>query len=149
MITTMQKSMNWNCRHTWRQSAINTSWCLLGCTTGDFATILFFQTTGIPWSTISIMALATINGLLTSVCLETFILTRSRQMPFKAAVKVALGMSFLSMIAMEASMNGVDWLLTGGATLRWWAMPFVLFCGFITPWPYNYWRLKRHGKSCH
>jgi hypothetical protein len=25
----------------------------------------------------------------------------------------------------------------------------MLICGFITPLPYNYWRLKALGKSCH
>jgi len=25
----------------------------------------------------------------------------------------------------------------------------MLIAGFIVPLPYNYWRLKVHGKSCH
>jgi hypothetical protein len=28
-------------------------------------------------------------------------------------------------------------------------VPIALFFGFITPWPYNYWRLKKLGKACH
>ena len=40
-------------------------------------------------------------------------------MNLKEAFKVAIGMSFISMIAMEASMNVIDVLLTGGAKLTW------------------------------
>jgi len=36
---------NWKCKHTWKRSAKNTAWCLLGCSIGDFGTILFFQLT--------------------------------------------------------------------------------------------------------
>ena len=122
-------------------------WCLLGCAIGDLGTIAFFQFTGIPWPTLAIMSLAIINGLLTSIALETVIL--SRQMSLKMAVNTAIGMSMISMISMEAAMNIVDVLLTGGAMLTWWVVPIMLFAGFITPLPYNYWRLKVLGKSCH
>ena len=64
---------HWKCKHTWRRSAKNTGWCLLGCSIGDFGTILYFQLTGIPWATLSIMTLAIINGILTIIILETFI----------------------------------------------------------------------------
>jgi hypothetical protein len=122
-------------------------WCLIGCSIGDFGTIAFFQYSGIPWPTLYIMTLAIINGLLTSIILETFIL--SRQMELKIAFKTAIGMSFLSMIAMEIAMNLVDVILTGGAKLTWWVIPLMLIAGFITPLPYNYWRLKALGKACH
>jgi len=79
--------------------------------------------------------------------LETVIL--SRQMPFGLALRTALGMSLISMISMEAAMNVTDVLLTGGAILTWWALPFMLLAGFVTPLPYNYWRLKALGKACH
>jgi len=140
-------NLDWRCRHTWRQASINTSWCLLGCSIGDLGTILYFQLTGIPWSTLAIMTLAIINGLLTSIALETFIL--ARQMEFKLALKTAAGMSLLSMIAMEAAMNIVDVALTGGARLTWWVVPIMLIAGFLAPLPYNYWRLKALGKACH
>ena len=58
-------------------------------------------------------------------------------------------MSFISMISMEISMNLVDYLLVGDARLTWWVIPFMLAAGFITPLPYNYWRLKALGKACH
>lgn len=140
-------SINWRCRHTWKRSSINTLWCLLGCSIGDFGTIAFFQFTGIPWPTLAIMSLAIVNGILTSIALETFIL--SRQMNLRNAFKTAIGMSLISMVSMEVAMNGVDWLLTGGAKLTWWVIPIMLFAGFITPLPYNYWRLKALGKACH
>ncbi|MEM9879810.1 MAG: DUF4396 domain-containing protein [Pseudomonadota bacterium] len=139
--------INWRCRHTWRRASINTSWCLLGCSSGDFGTIAFFQVTAIAWPTSSIMLLAILNGLATSIALESIIL--SRQMPFAAAFKTAVGMSFISMVAMEAAMNLVDVLLTGGARLTWWVVPIMLLAGFLTPLPYNYWRLKVLGKACH
>ena len=138
---------HWKCKHTWRRSAKNTSWCLLGCSIGDFGTILFFQLSGIPWPTLSIMLLAIINGIITSIILETIILLK--QMDFYKAVKTALGMSFISMIAMEIAMNITDLIITGGAMLTWWVIPIMLIVGFYTPLPYNYWRLKKYNVSCH
>ncbi len=140
-------AIDWRCRHTWRRSSVNTAWCLLGCAIGDFGTIAYFQFTGIPWPTLAIMILAIINGILTSIALETIILLR--QMALKAAFRTAVGMSLISMVAMETVMNAVDWLLTGGARLTWWVIPIMLIAGFITPLPYNYWRLKALGRACH
>ena len=138
---------HWKCKHTWRRSAKNTGWCLLGCSIGDFGTILYFQLTGIPWATLSIMTLAIINGILTSIILETFILFR--QMNFKKAFRTAIGMSLISMVSMEVSMNAVDWIIIGEAKLVWWIIPIMLFVGFLTPWPYNYYRLKKYNIACH
>ncbi len=139
---------NWNCKHTWRRSAKNTAWCLLGCAIGDFGTILFFQITKISFPILGIMTLAIINGLITSIILETIILLR-QNFKFSNALKTALGMSFISMISMEVAMNFTDYLLTGGAILTWWVVPIMLIVGFLTPWPYNYWRLKKFNISCH
>lgn len=146
-IAAQTLDLNWSCKPTWRRASKNTAWCLLGCAIGDLGTIAFFQFTGIPWPTLAIMTLAIINGLLTSIALETFIL--SRQMDLRNAFKTAIGMSFISMIAMEVAMNTVDVLATGGAKLTWWVIPLMLLAGFITPLPYNYWRLKALGKACH
>ena len=140
-------SIDWRCHHTWRTASKNTAWCLLGCAIGDFGTIAFFQFTGIPWPTLAIMGLAIANGLLTSIALETFIL--ARQMDLRTAFRTAIGMSFIAMVAMETVMNAVDWALTGGAVLTWWVVPLMLAAGFVTPLPYNYWRLKALGKACH
>jgi len=96
----------------------------------------------------SIMLLAICNGLITSIILETIILMR-QNIIFMSALKTALGMSFISMISMEAAMNLTDVLLTGGAKLTWWVVPIMLLVGFLTPWPYNYWRLKKYNQACH
>jgi len=139
--------MNWKCKHTWEKSAINTAWCLLGCSIGDFCTIYAFQIIEHSWMVWQVMLLAMINGLATSIMLETYIL--SKQMNFTEALKTAFGMSFISMIAMELAMNLTDYFLTGGAMIVWYAVPLMLIVGFITPWPYNYWRLKKYNASCH
>ena len=141
-------TIDWTCKNTWTQSAKNTSWCLLGCSIGDFGTILFFQLTEIPFPVLAIMILAIINGLVTSIILETFILIR-QNLSFNRALKTALGMSFISMISMEITMNLTDYLFMGGAILTWWIIPIMLLVGFVTPWPYNYWRLKKYGIHCH
>ena len=140
-------TFSWTCRHTWRRSAINTLWCLVGCSIGDFGTIFFFQMTAIDWSTLSIMVLAMANGVLTSIALETVIL--SKQMSLGSAFRTACGMSLISMLAMEAAMNAVDVGVTGGAMLTFWVIPLMLLVGFLTPLPYNYWRLKARGVACH
>ena len=147
MSTTVSSSFHWKCQHTWKRSAKNTLWCLLGCSIGDFGTILFFQLSAIIWPTLIIMVLAIINGLITSIALETIILFR--QMNIKQAFQTAIGMSFISMISMEVSMNAVDWIIVGGAEIVWWIIPFMLIVGFLTPWPYNYWRLKKFNLACH
>ena len=140
--------INWNCRHTWKKSSKNTAWCLLGCAIGDFGTILFFQLTEIPFPVLGIMILAIINGLITSIALETFILL-NQKFGFINAVKTAFGMSFISMISMEVAMNLTDYLITGGAVLTWYVIPIMLCVGFVTPLPYNYYKLKKYNISCH
>jgi len=140
-------SISWNCKHTWKKARHNTLWCLLGCSIGDFGTIYYFQNIDHTWSITSIMILAIVNGLLTSIILETFILLK--QLGLFNAVKTALGMSLISMVSMEIAMNITDILITGGALITWWAIPIMLTAGFITPLPYNYWRLKKYNASCH
>ena len=142
------ENFHWSCKHTWSRSAKNTSWCLLGCSIGDFGTILFFQLTQIPFPVLVIMILAIINGIITSIILETIILLK-QNFTFKNAFKTAVGMSLISMISMEASMNLTDYLLTGGAMLTWWVVPIMLAVGLVTPWPYNNWRLKKFNQACH
>ena len=155
---TLKASISWKCKHTWKNASINTLWCLLGCSIGDFGTIYFFQVTEIPFPVpmfladyispvMGIMVLAIINGLITSIMLETYIL--SRQMELKAAFKTAIGMSLVSMISMEIAMNLTDYLMTGGARITFVTIVPMLLAGFITPLPYNYFRLKKYGKACH
>jgi len=141
-------TFDWQCFNTWKQSAKNTAWCLLGCSIGDFGTILFFQISKIPFPVLGIMILAIINGLVTSIFIETIILMK-QNLSFNKALNTALGMSLISMISMETTMNLTDYFLTGGAILTWWVIPIMLIVGFLTPWPYNYWRLKKFGINCH
>ena len=140
---------NWGDGEVWRKSANNTKWCLIGCSIGDFGTIAAFQFvfTDSGWSPMMIMALAMFNGIMTSIALETAIL--SAQMALNEAFRVAIGMSLISMLSMEAAMNIVDLVLTGGAKLTWWVIVPKLVAGFLTPWPYNYWRLKKYNAACH
>jgi len=142
------ETFHWSCKKTWLRSAKNTFWCLLGCSIGDFGTILFFQLTQIPFPVLGIMTLAIINGIITSIILETVILIK-QNFTFKNAFKTAVGMSLISMISMEIAMNLTDYFLTGGAMLTWWVIPIMLIIGFVTPWPYNYWRLKKYNQACH
>ena len=144
----MSSTIDWLCKQTWKVSAKNTLWCLTGCAIGDFGTILFFQLSQIPFPLVGIMILAIVNGLITSIILETLILMRQSFL-FYNALKTAAGMSLISMISMEIMMNLTDYVLTGGAMLTWWVIPIMLIVGFLTPWPYNYWRLKKFGINCH
>ena len=146
-MSTMTMNISWKVTTTWKQASKNALWCLLGCSIGDFGTIAYFQINQIAWPVLAIMILAIINGLITSIMLETFIL--SRQMVLNLAFKTAIGMSLISMISMEVAMNVTDVLLTGGAKLTWWVIPIMLVVGFLSPLPYNYWRLQALNKSCH
>ena len=148
MVSTVKTNFNWSCKRTWKKSAKNTMWCVIGCSIGDFGTILFFQLTQTPFPLMGIMILAIINGLITSIVLETVILIR-QNFSFIGAIKTASGMSLISMLSMEVMMNLTDYLFTGGAILTWWVVPIMLIVGFLTPWPYNYWRLKKFGLNCH
>ena len=141
-------SFNWSCKHTWKRSAKNTAWCLLGCAIGDLGTILFFQLTKIPFPMLGIMTLAIINGLITSIILETIVLIK-QGLDFSKAFIQSSYVSLCWFISMEIAMNVTDVILTGGAILNWWVVPIMLIVGFSTPWPYNYWRLKKYNIACH
>ncbi len=148
----IKDDFNWRDGSVWKQSAHNTKWCLVGCSIGDFGTIAAFQfipyLDALGWNDMSIMFLAMFNGIMTSIALETFILIKQMG-GIREAFRVAIGMSLISMIAMESSMNATDLLIMGEPTLTWWIIPIMLLVGFLTPWPYNYWRLKKYGISCH
>lgn len=145
--TSQTNRFHWHDRPVWKQSSINTLWCLLGCVIGDFGAILWFQTYSPETPAWVVIPVAILCGLLTSIALETVIL--SRQMKASRAFKTAIGMSLISMVSMELAMNLVDYFLVGEARLVWWAIPPMLLAGFLTPLPYNYWRLKKLGKACH
>ena len=144
----IKEKFDWFCKTTWFKSAHNTLWCLVGCSIGDFGTIYYFQITSHSLSVFLVMLIAIINGIITSIILETVILLRQK---FKLidAFKTACGMSLISMVSMELAMNLTDYLIVGSAKLVWWVVPIMLLVGFLTPWPYNYWRLKKFNKACH
>jgi|TARA_B110000263_G_scaffold178273_1_gene155964 hypothetical protein len=137
----------WKCIHTWKKASINTLWCILGCAIGDFGTIIYFQNIEHSNSTFEVMLFATINGLITSVALETVILLK--QLGLINAFKTAIGMSFVSMVFMEMAMNTTDIMINGKAVINLKSLPIILLAGYLTPLPYNYWRLKKFGISCH
>ena len=151
-----KNNFDWSNMATWKQSANNTKWCLIGCSIGEFGTLAYYSYSGITegleigsniWIMFAILPL--INGLATSIILETYMLMKG-QMDFRNALSTAFGMSFISMLMMEISMEITDLLFTGGELgLNYFAIPLMLLVGFLTPWPYNYWRLEKYGVSCH
>lgn len=88
------------------------------------------------------MVLAIINGFIRPIILETIILACLLD------IRTDFSMSLMSMLSMEIPMNLVDIWSTGGAKLIPWVIPVMLIAGFITPLPYNYWRLKKWGLDC-
>ena len=134
------------------KSAKNTLGCLVGCAIGDLGAIYLFQRHFAPgsipfhlWTTVWIVAMS--SGIITSVILETIILWK--QLGPKEAFRTAIGMSMISMLLMEIAMNIVDYGMMGEPAITLSILPFTLGSGFLAAWPYNYWRLKKHGKCCH
>ena len=79
--------------------------------------------------------------------LETFILIR-QDFKFVKALKTACGMSFISMLSMEISMNFTDYFLTGGAQLTYWGAHYVN-CRISNTMALQHWRLKKFNQACH
>jgi CBS domain containing-hemolysin-like protein len=134
------------------KSAKNTMGCLIGCAIGDLGAIYLFQSYFSPdlipsdlWTTVWIVAMS--SGIITSVILETIILWN--QLGPKEAFRTAIGMSMISMLLMEIAMNVVDYGMMGAPAITLGVLPYTLGAGFLAAWPYNYWRLKKHGKCCH
>ena len=142
----MISNIDWKCRSTWAKSSYNTLWCLIGCSIGDFGTIIYFQNIDHSLSIYFVMLIAIINGIVTSIILETLILLK--QMNFSNAINTAFKMSIISMVVMEVCMNAVDLVFAGGV-INLWIIPFMLIAGFLSPLPYNYYRLKKYNESCH
>ena len=152
----LEDNFDWRDKNIWARSAKNTTWCLLGCSIGEFGTLIYYSTSGITsgiplfsplWYFYAILPL--INGLITSIILETAILMR-KQMDFSNALSTALGMSFISMLMMEITMETTDLIFTQGSLqMDYRVIPLMLLLGFLAAWPYNYWRLKKYGHSCH
>ncbi|MEO1253744.1 MAG: DUF4396 domain-containing protein [Bacteroidota bacterium] len=148
------ESSFWSDTTKWKRASFNTLNCLIGCSIGDFGMIFFLQafypSTPIMWQ----MILAIIAGLCTSILLETIILKTREHFSWSFALKTAFGMSFISMVAMELAMTSTDFMITGGKAefsdpVYWLALIPALIVGFITPLPYNYYKLKKFNQACH
>ncbi|CAO3615997.1 unnamed protein product [Cunninghamella blakesleeana] len=145
----------WTDNISWQRTRINTFRCLIGCTSGDFATMWYLQYNYPDLSPVISTSAAMAAGLTTSLLLETILLKRTMTgITYQQAFKTAMGMSFASMLAMELAENAVDWHLMGGQVIFddpkfWTAAAASMLAGYIVPLPYNYWRLKALGKACH
>jgi len=144
----------WSNNNNWKRASFNTLNCLIGCSIGDFGTILYFQAYHPQTSMIWQMILASIAGLFTSILLETIILRKRENFNWSLAIKTAFSMSFISMIGMEIAMNATDFMITGGKatfnTFQYWlALIPALIAGFMLPLPYNYYKLQNFNRSCH
>jgi copper chaperone CopZ len=144
----------WNDKSAWRSAGKNTLNCLIGCSIGDFGMIIYLQAYHHHINMYLMMGLAMLTGLATSIVLETVLLRINEKFSWKRALQTAVGMSFLSMLAMELAENTTDILLTGGKVpttdiFYWIALTISLLVGFLVPLPYNYYKLKKYGKACH
>ncbi|KAJ5485117.1 hypothetical protein N7539_005105 [Penicillium diatomitis] len=145
----------WSCRSTWRRAGINTLRCLVGCTIGDFSALWTLQSYYPELGMNTIMLASMGCGITTSIILETVLLRRGAdQLSWSRAVRTAMGMSMVSMVAMEIAENAVDYHLTGGVIAfedpKFWAAAVLsIGAGYLAPLPYNYLRLRRYGKACH
>ncbi len=138
----------------WKRASFNTLNCLIGCSIGDFGMIIFLQAYYPETPMYLQMILAIIAGLITSIALESTILRVREKFNWSLALKTAFSMSFISMIGMEIAMNASDFMITGGKAAfntagYWLALIPAMFAGFLFPLPYNYFKLQKHGKSCH
>ncbi|WP_421765061.1 DUF4396 domain-containing protein [Ekhidna sp.] len=138
----------------WKRASFNTLNCLIGCSIGDFGMVFFLQAYYPSTPIMTQMVLAIIAGLCTSIMLETIILKTREYFSWSFALKTAFGMSFISMVAMELAMTSTDFMITGGKAAfddptYWLALIPALAVGFITPLPYNYYKLKKFNQACH
>jgi len=144
----------WRNRVNWKRASFNTLNCLIGCSIGDFGMIIFLQAYYPGTPMFVQMILAIIAGLTTSIALESTILRVREKFNWSLALKTAFSMSFISMIGMEIAMNMTDFMITGGKAAfntpgYWLALVPAMIAGFLLPLPYNYYKLQKHGKSCH
>jgi cation transport ATPase len=149
-----QKASFWQDAVIWQKASFNTLNCLIGCSIGDFGMIIYLQAYHHHCPIWLTMILAIIAGLCTSILLETAILHYKEKLTWQQSLQMALGMSLISMIAMEIAMNITDFMLTGGKAdfhshTYWLAFGFALIAGFFVPLPYNYFKLKKYNKACH
>ncbi|KAG5657927.1 hypothetical protein KAF25_007960 [Fusarium avenaceum] len=145
----------WASRPTWKRASVNTTRCLVGCTVGDFTAMWVLQAYYPELSMAIVMPISMASGISSSILLETVMLRIGRDgLSWLTAARTAIGMSFISMLTMEAAENAVDYYLTGGQVALndpafWVAALVSIAAGFMAPLPYNYARLRKYGKACH
>ncbi len=150
----LSKQAFWKNIHNWKRASFNTLNCLIGCSIGDFGMLIFLQAYYPDTPMYLQMILAIVAGLMTSIALESTILRVREKFNWSLALKTAFSMSFISMIGMEIAMNTSDFMITGGKAAfntagYWLALIPAMIAGFMFPLPYNYFKLQKHGKSCH
>ena len=138
----------WTSQPVWRRAATNTVRCLVGCSLGDLSTLWLLQTHAPAVPMAVTVAAACTAGIGTSLALETVVLRVTEGFPWPLAVRTAWNMSIVSMLAMELAENSVEIALTGGC-FSLAALPPALAAGFLAPLPYNYYMIRKHGRSCH
>lgn len=144
----------WTDRAAWRKASANTFNCLVGCMIGDLAVVIYMQAYHPRAPMLLTMSLAMAAGLVTSILFEGAMLRWREGFGWRAAFTTAFSMSFLSMLGMEFAANATDFMLTGGRVpltdpFYWTALAISVGAGFLAPLPYNYWKFKQHGQSCH
>ncbi|KAJ5085340.1 hypothetical protein N7532_010111 [Penicillium argentinense] len=145
----------WTHRPAWKRAGLNTLRCLVGCSVGDFSALWMLQSYCPELGMGSIMMASMASGITTSIILETILLRRGAdQLSWPMAARTAMGMSMVSMVAMELAENMVDYHLTGGQVnfedpQFWIAAGLSIGAGFLAPLPYNYLRLRKYGRACH
>ncbi len=144
----------WKDSEAWKRASQNTLNCLIGCSIGDFGMIIFLQSFYPETPLWLMMVLAMTMGLITSILFESSILKIKEHFGWKEAFNMAFSMSFISMLGMEITENLTDYFLTGGTVplndiWYWIAFAISLVAGFIAPLPYNYYKFRKHSKSCH
>ena len=153
MVATPFSRAFWACRTSRKRSSINTLRCLLGCTVGDMSMLIGLQLGAPELGPQVTMPLACASGIFTSLLLESTLLHFGKdKLPPATAIKTALNMSFISMLAMEVAENAVEMQMTGGDfsdPVAYLAILPSCAAGFAAAWPYNYYQLRRHGKACH
>jgi len=140
----------WTSAPVWRRAAANTTRCLIGCSIGDLGTLWLIQTHAPALPVAATVAAACTAGIGTSLALETVVLRATEGFEWRLAARTAWNMSLTSMVAMELAENAVELSISGGAgCFSLAAMPPALVAGFLAPLPYNYYMIRKHGRSCH
>ncbi len=143
----------WNDRKTWQKASANTLICLVCCAIGDFIMISYLRAF-YPLSPMIVqMSLSIIAGLVSSIAIQIVIFVWRDQFSWNSAIKVALSMSMISMIAMQLVMITTDMAIMGASSYRdavyWVAFFGGMLFAFAASVPYNYYQLKKYDKNCH